>query len=119
MIYRFFQVTDEDGIAAAMLSLARLAAEEPAPASTQRSTYGAIASALIDAYLCRHEEMVAPTPLLSGSDALELGIPRGPAIGAALAHLREAQAAGEVASVAAARELLMELAQAIDPGSQG
>jgi hypothetical protein len=112
-------VTDDDGIAAAMLSLARLAAEETAPTSTQPSTYGAMAGALIDAYLCRHAEIVAPTLLLSGSDAIELGIPHGPAIGAALAHLREAQATGEVTSVAAARELLIEFTQAIDLESQG
>lgn len=54
---------------------------------------------LLDAYFVRHEQVVAPQPLLSGNDLMAaLGIPAGPAIGELLDALREAQVAGQVIS---------------------
>jgi len=52
---------------------------------------------LLAHYFERHEETVAPPPLVTGNDLMvELGLDPGPEIGRLLEALREAQAAGEV-----------------------
>jgi poly(A) polymerase/tRNA nucleotidyltransferase (CCA-adding enzyme) len=53
--------------------------------------------ALLDAYFNHFTEIVAPPPLLDGLELMRaLDVAPGPAVGALLAAVREAQAAGEV-----------------------
>ncbi len=65
---------------------------------------------LIDRFEARYAPDVAAPPLLSGDDILALGIPPGPAVGAALEAAREAQMIGEISTreeaLAVARSLL-------------
>jgi tRNA nucleotidyltransferase/poly(A) polymerase len=48
-------------------------------------------------YFERHEEAIAPPPLIDGHDLMDaLDLPEGPEIGRLLRILQEAQAAGEI-----------------------
>jgi hypothetical protein len=110
-IYRYFQTVGDAGIAAAILYLARIATISHAEFGEQKEAAIRAAGALATAYLCRRSEVIEPDSLLSGLDVEDLGIPTGPGIGDALAHLREAQAAGLVTDVIEARRFIQDLAQ--------
>ncbi len=81
-LYRFYHEVGEAAVAALLLAVA----ERLIPA----------AASLLEAAFHRHDEIIAPPRLLSGDDLLALGIPQGPQVGALLAALEEAQAAGEL-----------------------
>ncbi|MBX3086047.1 MAG: HD domain-containing protein [Anaerolineae bacterium] len=71
---------------------------------------------LLDGYFNRHDEIVAPAPLLTGREIMrELDLPAGPAIGRIVRALQEAQASGEIAT----RDQAIELArQVIELGDE-
>ena len=64
-----------------------------------------VASTLITAYYTRFEKSIAPTPLITGQDLLDLGLPQSRRIGEILRQVREAQLAGEIESHEQAREM--------------
>jgi hypothetical protein len=58
---------------------------------------------LVSAYFEQREQVVEPTPLLTGRDLIDiLGLPEGRLIGILLNRLKEAQATGQVTDRAAA-----------------
>lgn len=96
-IYRFFRDTGEAGAGVLLLALADvLAVYGPQLDRAAWKRRLALTQTLLEAYFERATEMIAPPPLLNGHDLLALGVPAGPRIGALLAALREAQAAGEL-----------------------
>jgi len=64
------------------------------------------ATALFKAYFERPAEIVAPPALLNGHDLIALGLRPGPQMGRVLESLREAQAAGEIATREAAEDFV-------------
>jgi hypothetical protein len=61
---------------------------------------------LLHAYYERYDELVEPPVLLDGNQLMsQLGLARGPMIGALLERIREAQVTGEVRSVEDALQL--------------
>ncbi len=66
--------------------------------------------ALLDAYFNRYAEIVEPPPLVDGTALMRmLGLAPGPNVGALLAAVREAQAAGEVHTAEEALRLARRL----------
>jgi len=107
-VFRFFRGTGPCGVAVSLFFLAdALAAHgaEPSPERWQAAVE--IVHALLEGYFERPEEMIRPTPLLTGDDLIrDFGLSPGPQIGELLDALREAQAAGEVSSRADAVALI-------------
>ena len=68
----------------------------------------AISALLIEQYYTRFEKSVAPAPLISGRDLIDMSVSEGPLIGQILQAVREAQMAGEIET----RELAMAMAMA-------
>ncbi len=117
--YRFFRGAREAGVGAVLLALAREAdSTQTSCQSTLQDDYVRAAYTLLESYLCRYSEVIAPIPLLRGQELLALGVPPGPSVGKVTALLAEAQAAGEVAAPAHARALVRQwLKQDDDCGS--
>ncbi len=106
-IYRFYRRTGDAGPAVVLLALAdALAVWGPKLSPAYWQALLRTASALLEAYVYRREQLIAPPPLLSGRDLLAMGVPSGPQIGRLLDALREAQAAGEIATAAEARAFI-------------
>ncbi len=96
-IYRFFRNLGEAGIGILLLALVdTLGVMGPNLARAYWQERLEITQLLCEAYFERAPELVKPVPLLNGHDLLAMGLPPGPRIGALLAALREAQAAGEI-----------------------
>ncbi len=92
-----------------LLTLADLRAtyEESLPQETWAACLEVIRM-MLTAWYEKHEEQVAPTPLVDGNDLIsEFSLQPGPKIGRLLGAIREAQAAGEVST----REEALELAR--------
>ncbi|MEO8084394.1 MAG: HD domain-containing protein [Ardenticatenales bacterium] len=107
-IYHYFQDVGDAGADVALLTAAEVAAKHLAGSSRGKPA-GAEATidALLGAWFDAPEVAVAPQMLLTGDDVMaEFGLPPGPLIGTLLAGLREAQAVGDVATVAEARAWL-------------
>ncbi|NLD73562.1 MAG: hypothetical protein GX649_12700, partial [Chloroflexi bacterium] len=86
--YRYYRAYDEDGLAGAMLALAR--------AGTS-SAVETLVLALLDAWFRECEWVVDPPRLLDGGDVVRLlGGQAGPRVGALLEEVREAQVQGLV-----------------------
>jgi hypothetical protein len=67
---------------------------------------------LLDAYFRRHQEVVAPPPLITGTDLQQhLGLTSGPLIGTILDTLLEEQAAGTVRTKSQAIQYAKRLAE--------
>jgi hypothetical protein len=99
-VFRFFRATGPSGVAVCLFFLAdTLATFGPElPPETWASSVET-AHSLLEGYFERAEEMIRPTPLLSGNDLIRrFGLSPGPQIGELLDALRESQAAGEVNS---------------------
>jgi putative nucleotidyltransferase with HDIG domain len=111
-IYRYFRALDDAGVDVALLSLAdHLATWGPELAPERWARRLEVCRTLLHHYFERHEETVAPPPLLTGHDLIAvLGLQPGPQIGRLLDALREAQATGTVATRADALALVKELA---------
>ncbi|MBN2085246.1 MAG: HD domain-containing protein [Anaerolineales bacterium] len=99
-VFRFFRATGPCGVAVSLFFLADTlanAAAEPSPGKWQTAVE--TAHSLLEGYFERPEEMIRPTPLLTGDDLIrDFHLSPGPQIGELLDALREAQAAGEVGS---------------------
>ena len=107
-VFRFFRATGPSGVAVCLFFLADTLATF-GPELAPENWRGAVETAhsLLEGYLERANEMIRPTPLLSGDDLIRrFGLAPGPQIGELLDALREAQAAGEVASIAEAVALI-------------
>jgi poly(A) polymerase len=99
-MYRFFRDTQDYGVDILLLSMADHLATHGPDTDLQRwvERLGLI-SQMFDVYFSKHEEVVAPPPLVNGNDIMrELGLPPGKQIGVILEAIREAQASGEVVS---------------------
>lgn len=97
-LYRFFRDTKDYGVDILLLSMAdHLATHGPdVDQATWVERLGMIAE-MFETYFSRHEEVVAPLPLVNGNDIMqELGLSPGKQIGVILEAIREAQASGEV-----------------------
>ena len=108
-IYRYFRATGDVGIEVVLLCLAdHLATWGPHLQEQRWARRLEVAETLLTHYFERHNETVAPSPLVTGHDLMvELGLTEGPEVGRLLGALREAQAAGEVR----AREEALALAR--------
>jgi hypothetical protein len=114
-MYRFFRATKDYGVDILLLSMADHLATHGADTDFHRwvERLGLI-SQMFDAYFGQHEEVVAPPPLVSGTDIMqELGLPPGKQIGVILEVIREAQASGEVMT----REEALTMARRVFDGS--
>ncbi len=108
-IYRFYRATGESGVGVVLLALADALAVWGRKLDQKRwSNLLQGAEMLLDDYFHRPEETIAPPPLIDGQDLIAMGIPQGPVIGDLLEMLREAQAAGEIATEAEARRLVRD-----------
>ncbi|MBX7213344.1 MAG: hypothetical protein K1X39_04950 [Thermoflexales bacterium] len=89
---------------------ADLAAVEAALLGMSRQPgQGALGRALIERYHGHYAPGIAPPQLLTGQDLIALGAEPGPALGAALAGVREAQMIGEISTSAEALGLARRL----------
>jgi hypothetical protein len=113
-IYRYYQTAGDAGPGLVLLALAdRLASVNLGSELTRKAWQADLTrSRRLLTHYFHHPDVVAPTPLLTGRDVMALGIAQGPAIGRALDSLLEAQAAGEVGTVADAREYVQRWIQA-------
>lgn len=96
-VYRFFRDAGSAGVAVVLLSLSdTLAVWGP---RLERGAWQRVlrsAATLLAGAFTHSQTVLAPPPLLDGHDLQALGIHPGPALGALLEQLREAQAAGEI-----------------------
>ncbi len=99
-VYRFFRAAGEAGVDVALLSLADVwATYGPDLAQTPWRQQLAVVRRLLEDFFWRHNELVAPPPLLNGNDVMQaLDLAPGRVVGRLLAEIAEAQAAGEIAS---------------------
>ncbi|MBN1487552.1 MAG: HD domain-containing protein, partial [Anaerolineae bacterium] len=98
-IYRFYRDTEEVGTGIILLALADTLAVWGRNLRVNRwENLLKIAEVLLNHYFYQHEQTIAPPPLLTGYDLLDIGIPQGPEMGRLLEKLQEAQAIGEVDS---------------------
>lgn len=96
-VFRFYRDAGTAGVGVVLLALAdTLAVWGPGLTREYWGRCLTVASALLEGYFHREEEVIAPEPLLTGHDLLDLGMSEGPEIGRLLDALREAQAAGEI-----------------------
>jgi len=105
--YRFYRDTGEAGVGVVLLALAdAMAVWGQGLTQTRWRALVRSATALFKAYFERPAEIVAPPALLNGHDLIALGLQPGPQMGRVLEALREAQAAGEVATREAAEHFV-------------
>ncbi|WP_420641893.1 CCA tRNA nucleotidyltransferase [Candidatus Leptofilum sp.] len=105
-VFRFFRATGASGVNIALLSLAdHLATYSGTGPNAQWQALLRVVSGLCHHYFERHEETVAPPPLVDGRTLMEaLQLEPGPEVGRLLRLIQEAQAAGEVDTAVAAIE---------------
>ena len=99
-VYRFWRATGQAGVDVCLLAMADYLATYGVELDTQDWThYLETIQTLLEAYLLRKEETVAPPLLLDGRALIEhFGLSPGPQIGKLLAGLQEAQVTGEVST---------------------
>jgi len=110
-IYRFFRRAGDAGVDAVLVSLAdflgKYSAAPPEDAWRRRVD---VARTLLEAYFEERDQRIDPKPLLRGSDLISaLELEPGPVVGRLLEIIREAHAAGEIAS----REEAIALARTV------
>ena len=106
-IYRFFRGAGDTGADILLLSLADHLATYGADLARDRWVERlTLIETMLTAYFQQREVVVAPPPLINGHELMaELGLKPGRQIGVLLEAIREAQAAGEVATRAEAVSL--------------
>ncbi len=105
-IYRFFRDTGSIGLDVCMLCLADGLGKGALPELDDWERRARSVATLLDHYVNHYKETVSPPPLLGGQKLMiALKIPSGPVIGQLLQLIQEAQAAGEVSTVAGALAL--------------
>lgn len=98
-IFRYFDAAGVAGVDVALHALVDRAAK-PEPGRADLAAVAATAADLLAAWFDAPAVAVSPPPLLRGDDVIaRFGIPPGPRLGALLAGLREAQAAGDVGTI--------------------
>jgi poly(A) polymerase len=111
-IYRYYREAGEAGVDGVLLMLAGyLAARWP---TVEPQEWGdlleGVAAPLLDAFFRRHQQVVAPPPLVTGGDLMDhLGTGPGPHIGAIGERLLEEQAAGTIRTKKQALRLAQRL----------
>ncbi len=96
-LHRFHRATGEVAPEVCLLALADNLAKGEGRARGAWPDFVARVGELLGAFFFRHDEVVAPPPLLRGGELVEaLGAPPGLWVGALLRALAEAQAAGDV-----------------------
>ncbi len=113
-IYRFFRATRGAGVEIVLLALASFVGARAARLSQDRwAEYVGLARTLLEAFFERHERIVDPPQLINGEDIMHvLHLDPGPIVGELLEVVREAQAAGEVATRDEALTLINETYEA-------
>jgi tRNA nucleotidyltransferase/poly(A) polymerase len=106
-LYRFFRDTGDCAPLLALFAIAdcigkRGESTQPDDCAPSKQ----IASLLIERYYTQFDKSVAPAPLITGKDVLDLGVPQGARIGEILEAIREAQMTGEIASRAQAMQMV-------------
>ena len=109
-IYRFHRGLPLVGPDCALLGLAdHMATWAPAPPRERWLERLETSRLLLHAFFVEQANQVNPVPLLNGNEIMaEFGLAPGPRLGELIEALREAQAAGEVADVTAARAWLSQ-----------
>ncbi len=99
-IYRYFRITQEAGVEIAFLALANFLGDRSTQISQDRwAERVGLARNLLEAYFEKRERFIDPPHLIDGEDVMRvLGVDPGPLIGELLEVVREAQAAGQVAT---------------------
>ena len=96
-IHRFHQATGDVAPEVCLLSLADNLSKGPERTRGAWPDFVARTAELLDAFFFRHDEVVAPPPLVRGGELVAaLRAAPGPWVGRLLAVLAEAQAAGDV-----------------------
>lgn len=115
-VYRFFRAAGSAGVDVALLSLADVwATYGPQLTAEVWSQQLAVVRRLLEDFFWRHDDRVAPAPLLNGDDLMQaLDLAPGPVVGRLLAEMAEAQAAGEVATRDEALALAARLLEEFD-----
>jgi poly(A) polymerase len=105
-VYRYFRKTAVAGVDIAILSLAdHLATYNGTGPQPQWQALLHVVSELCHHYFEKHDETVAPPPLLNGRTLMQaLSLPPGPEVGRLLHLIQEAQAAGELKTAESALE---------------
>ena len=98
-IYRYFRDTGDVGIDTIFLNLAdHLAARGPRLDMAEWQRHSQVAAYILEQRL-REQSILVPPKLIDGHDLVNtFGLPPGPKIGMLLEAVREAQAAGEIAT---------------------
>jgi putative nucleotidyltransferase with HDIG domain len=110
-VYRYFRALGEAGVDTGLLALADHLAAWGRDLRHERwqQRIQAVAT-LLDHYFRRYTRTIAPPPLLNGDDLMRnLKLAPGPIVGQLLEAIREAQAAGEIRSRAAALALARQI----------
>ena len=99
-IYRFWRDTGPAGVDICLLAMADYLATVGPTLDPQRwHEYLKTIETLLDRYYLHHDTAVAPSPVITGQQLLDtFNLQPGPQIGRLLELVREAQAAGEVAT---------------------
>jgi tRNA nucleotidyltransferase/poly(A) polymerase len=118
-IYRFFRDTGTNGMDICLVCLADglSTGTLPDPIDWERRLRSV--GALLEHYLNHHTETISPPPLIDGRQLIRaLDIPAGPVVGRLLELIREAQAAGEVSTLAGALALAREAQKDLTEGNR-
>ncbi len=103
-IYRYFKQYKEGGVSGLLIFLSSKYAEQDKPESYKRwCEWVVFVQNYISAYFTRYMEVIAPKPLMSGTDIQNLlNLPAGPIIGQIKDSLVEAQINGAVKNLSEA-----------------
>jgi len=111
-LHRYHRATGAVGPEVCLLSLADNLAKGEGRAKGAWTAFVARMGELLDAFFFRHEQVVAPPPLLRGGELVaEVGMAPGPAIRELLTSLAEAQASGTVSDREQALRFALEWAR--------
>jgi len=108
-VYRFYQEAGEIGVAVALLSLADTLATYNQNLSLEKWNHALMVSkVMLSAWLEHQNSVVSPELLLNGDDLqVKFGMEPGKEIGNLLDKLREAQASGDVETMAQAETFIL------------
>lgn len=117
-IYRYFKAARDSGVEGVILALAAYVTSQGTSIDPER--WGTLlddaASPLLDGFFRRHQQVVAPPPLLTGTELIDaLNLSPGPKIGRILNLLVEEQAAGTIQSKKEALQFAKRLSQPDPP----
>jgi tRNA nucleotidyltransferase/poly(A) polymerase len=119
-VYRFWKATGDVGLDVCIVALADHLGMVGAHFDLQDwLAHVQVVGALLDGYLNRREELVAPPPLIGGRELMRaLRLMPGPQVGRLLAAISEAQAAGEVTTAEQALALAQSLRDSLPTGDE-